>query len=51
MTEEEQLESLKRWWKEYGTATILAVVVGVLGYMAFAQLYLFYVNVNEYALN
>lgn len=28
-TEEEQVEALKRWWKENGTATIVGLVMGV----------------------
>jgi len=28
-TEEEQLEALKRWWKENGQATILGLVMGI----------------------
>lgn len=32
LTEEEQLEALKRWWKENGKWIITAVVVGVGGY-------------------
>ncbi|MFA6052710.1 MAG: tetratricopeptide repeat protein [Methylobacter sp.] len=28
-TEEEQVEALKRWWKENGTATIVGLVVGI----------------------
>jgi predicted negative regulator of RcsB-dependent stress response len=28
-TEEEQVEALKRWWKENGTSTILGLVMGV----------------------
>lgn len=28
-TEEEQLEALKRWWKENGTSTILGVAIGI----------------------
>lgn len=32
LTEEEQLEALKRWWKENGKFIVLAVVVAVGGY-------------------
>lgn len=32
LTEEEQLEALKRWWKENGKFIVLAVVVSVGGY-------------------
>lgn len=28
-TEEEQLEALKRWWKENGTSTLIGLVIGV----------------------
>ncbi len=28
-TEEEQLEALKRWWKESGTSTIIGVAIGI----------------------
>ncbi len=31
-TEDEQVEALKRWWKENGTSTLLTVVVAVGGY-------------------
>ena len=31
-TEDEQLEALKRWWKENGTSTLLTIVVVVGGY-------------------
>lgn len=31
MTEEEQVEVLKKWWKENGTAVIIGVVVGLGG--------------------
>lgn len=34
LTEEEQLEVLKRWWKEYGKTIIVAVLVAVAGYFA-----------------
>ncbi|TQV85725.1 tetratricopeptide repeat protein [Exilibacterium tricleocarpae] len=32
LTEEEQLETLKRWWKENGKSTIAGVVLAVAGY-------------------
>ena len=35
LTEEEQLEALKRWWKENGRNTLIAVVVAVSGYFSF----------------
>ena len=35
LTEEEQLEALKRWWAENGKSLIIAVVLGVGGYMGF----------------
>lgn len=35
LTEEEQLEALKRWWKENGKNTVAAVVVAVVGYFGF----------------
>lgn len=35
LTEEEQLEALKRWWKENGKNTVIAVVVAVSGYFGF----------------
>ena len=34
LTEEEQLEVLKRWWKDYGTTIMVAVVVAVVAYFA-----------------
>jgi len=34
-TEEEQVEALKKWWDENGKSTVLAVVVGVVGYFGF----------------
>lgn len=33
LTEEEQLEALKRWWKENGKWVVTALVVGVGGYL------------------
>lgn len=35
LTEEEQLEALKRWWKDNGKNTVAAVVVAVGGYFGF----------------
>ena len=35
LTEEEQIEALKRWWKENGKNTVAAVVVAVVGYFGF----------------
>ena len=32
LSEEEQLESLKRWWKENGLSTVIVVVLAVGGY-------------------
>jgi predicted negative regulator of RcsB-dependent stress response len=32
LTEEEQLEVLKRWWKDYGKAIITAIVIAVASY-------------------
>jgi predicted negative regulator of RcsB-dependent stress response len=34
LTEEEQLEVLKRWWKDYGKVVIIAVVASIAGYFA-----------------
>lgn len=34
LTEEEQLEALKRWWKEYGKSVLTAIVIAVAAYMA-----------------
>lgn len=34
LTEEEQLEVLKRWWKDYGKTIIVAVIVVVAAYFA-----------------
>ena len=33
LTEEEQLEALKRWWKENGQSTIIGVLLAVSGYL------------------
>lgn len=35
LTEEEQIENLKNWWKENGTQTLLTVVLAVGGYFGF----------------
>ncbi|MBB3167976.1 tetratricopeptide repeat protein [Simiduia aestuariiviva] len=35
LTEEEQLEALKRWWAENGKSLIVAAILGVGGYMGF----------------
>ena len=35
LSEEEQLEVLKRWWKDYGRTIIIAVLVAVAGYFAY----------------
>jgi len=35
LSEEEQLEVLKRWWKDYGRTIIIAVLVVVAGYFGF----------------
>lgn len=32
LTEEEQLEVLKRWWKDYGKFVVIAVLIAVAGY-------------------
>lgn len=37
LTEEEQLEALKRWWSENGKSLIVAVIIGVGGYMGFGS--------------
>ena len=29
LTEEEQVEALKKWWKENGTAIIVGIVIGI----------------------
>ncbi len=34
-TEDEQVEALKRWWKENGTSTLLTIVVVVGGYFGY----------------
>ena len=35
LTEEEQLDVLKRWWKDYGRTVIVAVLVAVIGYFGY----------------
>lgn len=35
LSEEEQLEVLKRWWKDYGRTIIITVVVAVAGYFGY----------------
>ena len=35
LSEEEQLEVLKRWWKDYGRTVIIAVLVAVIGYFGY----------------
>lgn len=35
LSEEEQLEVLKRWWKDYGRTVIIAILVAVIGYFGF----------------
>lgn len=37
LTEEEQLENLKRWWSDYGTTVVVAVVVGLGGFFGWNQ--------------
>lgn len=37
MTEEEQLEALKRWWKDNGVKTLAVVAVIGFGYLGFSQ--------------
>lgn len=37
LTEEEQLENLKRWWRNYGKLIITAVVVVVVGYVGITE--------------
>jgi len=34
LSEEEQLDVLKRWWKDYGKTVLIAVVAAVVGYFA-----------------
>jgi len=35
LSEEEQLEALKRWWKDYGKTIVIAVVVAVVAYFGY----------------
>ncbi len=35
LSEEEQLEVLKRWWKDYGKTVIIAVLVAAVGYFGY----------------
>lgn len=35
LSEEEQLEVLKRWWKDYGKTVVIAVLIAVVGYFGF----------------
>lgn len=35
LSEEEQIESLKRWWKDYGKTIIIAIVIAVVGYFGY----------------
>ena len=35
LSEEEQLEVLKRWWKDYGKTVVIAVLVAVAGYFGY----------------
>lgn len=35
LSEEEQLEVLKRWWKDYGRTVVIAVLIAVVGYFAY----------------
>jgi predicted negative regulator of RcsB-dependent stress response len=37
LTEEEQLQALKRWWKDYGKTVVVAVIVAVAGYFGFTS--------------
>lgn len=37
LSEEEQLEVLKRWWKDYGRTVIIAVLVVVVGYFGYTS--------------
>jgi predicted negative regulator of RcsB-dependent stress response len=34
LTEEEQIEALKRWWKDYGTSVLIAAAIGLGGFFA-----------------
>lgn len=35
LSEEEQLEVLKRWWKDYGKTVVITVLVAVVGYFGY----------------
>lgn len=35
LSEEEQLESLKRWWKDYGKTVITAIVIALVAYFGY----------------
>ena len=37
LSEEEQLEAIKRWWKQYGTALLVALVVVAAGFFGWNQ--------------
>lgn len=37
LTEEEQIEALKRWWKAYGTTTVIAVLIASAGFFGWNQ--------------
>lgn len=37
LSEEEQLEVLKRWWKDYGKTVVIAVLVAAVGYFGFTS--------------
>lgn len=37
LSEEEQIETLKRWWQDNGKGVVLAVIIGVGGYLGWTQ--------------
>ncbi len=37
LTEEEQIEALKRWWKAYGVTTVVAVAIAATGFFGWNQ--------------
>ncbi|MBK8186581.1 MAG: tetratricopeptide repeat protein [Cellvibrio sp.] len=37
LTEEEQIESLKRWWKDYGKSVVVAAVIAVAAYLGWGS--------------
>lgn len=37
LTEEEQIEALKRWWKAYGTTTVIAILIASAGFFGWNQ--------------